>query len=324
MPAFPESARKIARGTQSCCILVKRFNEPLHKIGSVRRSSHYSSQKSTRIQRRIVMLNPKSSKNAGLQSAFTLIELLVVIAIIAILAAILFPVFAQAKAAAKKTQCLSNMKQLGTSILLYVNDSDDAYPVSVDQSVTMSSTPYSYLLWAHRVYPYVKNQGVWKCPSNSKSTTLASAYGPGANPDTTASAYAGTGTFPIVYAANMQIMVPWWEPNTPTTTSIDKPANKILIGETILATEVAAPWSGLNDWTYATFLGHTKKMNASFADGHSKNVGLVQSLTPVNMWGRFDDIDVSKCGNSPYLNANCDEVSPGAVEKAKVVEELYK
>ncbi len=61
--------------------------------------------------------------------AFTLIELLVVIAIIAILAAILFPVFAQAKEAAKKTACLSNGKQIGTAVMLYLGDSDDTYPI---------------------------------------------------------------------------------------------------------------------------------------------------------------------------------------------------
>jgi len=83
--------------------------------------------------------------------AFTLIELLVVIAIIAILAAILFPVFAQAKQAAKKTQSLSNVKNLGTAINIYLGDSDDVYP----QSETGSGA--TYLSYATVIMPYVKN-----------------------------------------------------------------------------------------------------------------------------------------------------------------------
>ena len=68
-----------------------------------------------------------------MRKAFTLIELLVVIAIIAILAAILFPVFAQAKVAAKKTKNLSNTKQLATSTLIYTNDNDDTFPLAFSQ-----------------------------------------------------------------------------------------------------------------------------------------------------------------------------------------------
>jgi len=93
--------------------------------------------------------------------AFTLIELLVVIAIIAILAAILFPVFAQAKAQAKKTSCLSNVKQLGTSIFIYGNDADDYFPWS-HYALTMKDHTY---LWSYLVNPYIKNRAIWKDPS---------------------------------------------------------------------------------------------------------------------------------------------------------------
>jgi len=65
------------------------------------------------------------------RNGFTLIELLVVIAIIAILAAILFPVFAQARAKARQTQCLSNMRQIGTAVQMYLNDYDEGYPFTM-------------------------------------------------------------------------------------------------------------------------------------------------------------------------------------------------
>ena len=94
------------------------------------------------------------------RKGFTLIELLVVIAIIAILAAILFPVFAQAKEAAKKTQCLSNQKNLSLAILMYANDSDDTFPNGQDGVRTdypCDSTVGQQVDWTGAVYPYVKN-----------------------------------------------------------------------------------------------------------------------------------------------------------------------
>ncbi|MBL8069114.1 MAG: prepilin-type N-terminal cleavage/methylation domain-containing protein [Armatimonadetes bacterium] len=86
--------------------------------------------------------------------AFTLIELLVVIAIIAILAAILFPVFAQAKAAAKKTQALSNMKQIATSSHIYASDYDDRFP-SLYDGPNCGGDPICTM------YPYIKNLQMW-------------------------------------------------------------------------------------------------------------------------------------------------------------------
>lgn len=100
---------------------------------------------------------------------FTLIELLVVIAIIAILAAILFPVFAQAKESAKQITCLSNTKQLGLAIQMYCNDYDDTGPVGIDDWAWGDG-------WAGQVYPYVKNIGVYRCSDDSPSSVVSYAY----------------------------------------------------------------------------------------------------------------------------------------------------
>jgi len=92
--------------------------------------------------------------------AFTLIELLVVIAIIAILAAILFPVFAQAKYAAKRTQTLSNAKQVTLGLTMYLNDYDDHYPIRyLDGNGTSAVYSPELLIWKDAVYPYIKNGG---------------------------------------------------------------------------------------------------------------------------------------------------------------------
>ncbi|MDR3691136.1 MAG: prepilin-type N-terminal cleavage/methylation domain-containing protein [Fimbriimonas sp.] len=106
---------------------------------------------------------PQQQSEILMKKAFTLIELLVVIAIIAILAAILFPVFAQAKEAAKKTSCLSNSKQLMTSILMYTNDYDDTPPQTSWQK---DKTNKYQVQWSWLVQPYVKNIQIFVCPSD--------------------------------------------------------------------------------------------------------------------------------------------------------------
>lgn len=141
------------------------------------------------------------------RNGFTLIELLVVIAIIAILAAILFPVFAQAKEAAKKTQCLSNTKQIGTALSMYITDYDGGMPHwneclnQVPPNNTTASVPINCpgdtlstalgnptYYWDAKLIPYVKSGnapttsaalnrgGVWRCPSTRDPQTRRS-YG---------------------------------------------------------------------------------------------------------------------------------------------------
>lgn len=98
---------------------------------------------------------------------FTLIELLVVIAIIAILAAILFPVFARAREAARATSCRSNLKQLGTAMQMYVQDYDQTYPSSWYGTAYGPNTGYT---WRIASLPYIKNVQVFYCPSAPASS----------------------------------------------------------------------------------------------------------------------------------------------------------
>jgi prepilin-type N-terminal cleavage/methylation domain-containing protein/prepilin-type processing-associated H-X9-DG protein len=125
------------------------------------------------------MLNLKTQRPTLRKSAFTLIELLVVIAIIAILAAILFPVFAQAREKARAFSCLSNMKQIGLGIYMYVEDYDELYPpsfavmpcinggdlcTSVGGQTGPAGGPIPY---DAQIDPYIKNNQIYACPSDS-------------------------------------------------------------------------------------------------------------------------------------------------------------
>ncbi|MBC7806961.1 MAG: DUF1559 domain-containing protein [Akkermansiaceae bacterium] len=171
-------------------------------------------------------------------SAFTLIELLVVIAIIAILAAILFPVFAQAREKARQASCLSNQKQLGTALIMYVQDFDESFPISqyIDP---ISGAPYD---WGNAIYPYIKNG-------------TGTAYSP------TVTLYNGEGgvfscpSFPHAqicqYGINLCISHPYYatNPSEPATLAgIDSPSNRVAILEKGATSKV-----GGDNYSYPTF-----------------------------------------------------------------------
>jgi len=124
---------------------------------------------------------------------FTLIELLVVIAIIAILAAILFPVFARAREKARQSSCLSNVKQLGLGVIMYIQDTDERFPPKYWNYVHVPGVAYplttNYMTWAELIAAHVKNDQVFQCPnyqptqSMMPQTTFPCAYNyNGANP----------------------------------------------------------------------------------------------------------------------------------------------
>ncbi len=138
--------------------------------------------------RRSLTRNPNvdihSVKQSGTRSpikAFTLIELLIVIAIIAILAAILMPVFAQAREKARTTSCLSNLKQISNAVLMYAQDNDEGV-VAWTKRIDPTVTSYRQLYWTYLLQPYLKNggttpaTGVLECPSWS-TDKLAKAVG---------------------------------------------------------------------------------------------------------------------------------------------------
>ena len=133
-----------------------------------------------------------------MRRGFTLIELLVVIAIIAILAAILFPVFARARAKANQASCLSNLKELGLAMIMYASDYDGNFTFmgSGHQDTPVvpgdyyfnynsgSAYQYFYRSWASNIYPYVKNVQIYRCPATDYDC-YGVAYGlpsHGANP----------------------------------------------------------------------------------------------------------------------------------------------
>lgn len=199
-----------------------------------------------------------------MKKAFTLIELLVVIAIIAILAAILFPVFAQAKEAAKKTQCLSGQKQVGTGMMMYLNDYDDTYP--------QSEYGYDGIQWYTSVSPYIKSDG-----TNVKMA------------DGTDRFYGNGGVFKCPDFPNQvqgqhfgvhQDLMPsnWGAPTTitpPGTNSIiDAPADKIIITEKAVnnATNWSYPFFTVWQWFWTNNITSGGKI---IRDGSERSTGQV-------------------------------------------------
>jgi prepilin-type N-terminal cleavage/methylation domain-containing protein/prepilin-type processing-associated H-X9-DG protein len=212
------------------------------------------------------------------KKAFTLIELLVVIAIIAILAAILFPVFAKAKEAAKATACMSNMKQIGLGLQMYVNDVDDRmffranWQNSRSGYIHLTGNASNQEKWWNMVAPYIKSNQIFRCPSDSQPTASADVNG---NLDIPRSYIA------ISCAESLNL------------SSLDDPVDTMVVTEKwgSHTDSWIEPFNGDFTWdasnpglTWTAANRHTGRMNCSFFDGHakSKTGGDVQSSKEIS------------------------------------------
>ncbi len=199
------------------------------------------------------------------RKGFTLIELLVVIAIIAILAAILFPVFAQARESARQTQCTNNQKQIATSVLMYVQDYDETFPMSA--YFGRNNAGQLALVAVYDVLaPYIKNVDIFVCPS----------YRPGIDwpqrVQAAGSPAPALGTFRYVgYIPNLGLFgenfCPIVQKRTPVTklAALESPVNTVMLFDGYLKNQAA-----LEYFNFLGFARHKEGLVINFADGHAK------------------------------------------------------
>lgn len=229
------------------------------------------------------------------RKGFTLIELLVVIAIIAILAAILFPVFTAVRLKGQQAACLNNMKQLGTAVYTYLSDWNETYPMNRYQDPLMpvgEKMDGSRFNWKTAVYPYVKNRtGVWRCVFNVYSKRNLTGSG---SDETGKAVNVPCQKFPISYAFNGDYFNDFnsnFVLAKKTMGQIPTPTRLLFIIETRFDApdlqssmlEYAVRQGPASNQSWMT-IHYSKVSNFLFADLHSKAMKVQNTLTPKTMW----------------------------------------
>jgi prepilin-type N-terminal cleavage/methylation domain-containing protein/prepilin-type processing-associated H-X9-DG protein len=271
------------------------------------------------------------------KSGFTLIELLVVIAIIAILAAILFPVFAQAREKARQTSCLSDMKQIGLAAIMYVQDYDETFPpirvIDSDTTNYPNLPADSIETWRNVIQPYIKTTDVFSCPSNPNGRpTGPGTAGTGWHDTPTHNAegwqWQPNQEMPFSYGFNSCSAT--WEPAndalawgvgsqkiSASDAGIARPANTIMVAETTRADADVNPqwlWSSQTDgapnseygtdhgvFKHQVWPGRGGKGNFIYFDGHAKAQTWAATVIPLdqNQWETTDPIPGETIMNDP-------------------------
>jgi prepilin-type N-terminal cleavage/methylation domain-containing protein/prepilin-type processing-associated H-X9-DG protein len=233
------------------------------------------------------MVSHRCSRNKPMLQrpcGFTLIELLVVIAIIAILAAILFPVFAQARDKARQTACLSNAKQVGTGLMMYAQDYDEAI---VPYFITYPSTTGGFgsnVMFTRLLDPYIKNMNVWTCPSAldiSAAQTSIRSIGMNVNVGVQVPPPAPRINYYLPDIAEPASLIVMGDAQPLT---IDSLANPNVTGFQACSAVKAEIAGTKPPSTNAHFTRHANGAVFTFADGHAKWMKARNTIIPKSLW----------------------------------------